>query len=726
MVVKRIFPCLPYPMNDHPTPLSRRTFLRNSLVTGTLGGCLPRIVFADLDKSGDRDKIVLLGDSRVHRTAREELVHWVEKAARCPWVVGTVEEARRHGFPAAGASLSAEDATGDGFEVLPFDGKLWILGASPSGMLQGALTVSEEAALTGMVTSSFRRVGRFCFRQRIFHARFDGWPGERSDVRYLAHLGASHCLVSHDWQGSRRSLQGYVTSPLFPDAVDAAEVATNHQGLRTLLNHCSDYGLGAMLWLTELPCQGGPWVPQARREKFLTRYSSEVLSDSGTYQGKVLCFGHCTVQAYYQDLMTRFFQDFPEIETLFVFGRDSSGEFCDPQTCPRCRGLSAFQQRNRLLNFLIREGKRVRPGLRVLTTGWGWDFESDEFLSKQKELPAESGVYYAAQKDGWQCERQQHRFMSAVRDVCRSQGQTFIGYDNLHWGDDSVHKIGDIQDFPLGIAAKIKRWRSLEVDGVFDHWGTWGEDVSSNSLACRAFFLQPESSPEDMCGQLASRQFGGRAGPHVLAAWKSLEQAHVILSDACTWSPLQWPMWYRSRDQIPRPGNFPTEALKKALPPERLSDDGVVFNPSPFAASLDRVGKAWREAQPFLSRAVAHLRDAERNAGTEALSYAYWWSGAVPAPDRATHLRRQRLYVESIQITGQEIGLQFELHALWEKCSPDVEAYRKEAAGLLQQDREACLRAAQYFSQLGKPAAWPAQYTAKADGIARYLSEAAP
>ena len=79
-------------------------------------------------------------------------------------------------------------------------------------------------------------------------------------------------------------------------------------------------------------------MSESERRRFLTRFPAEVLSDSGTYEGQVLCFSHPRVKEFYRDLLQRFFADFPEIETLFLFGLDSGGEFCNPESCPRCGG----------------------------------------------------------------------------------------------------------------------------------------------------------------------------------------------------------------------------------------------------------------------------------------------------------------------------------------------------------------------------------------------------
>ncbi|MCW5548847.1 MAG: hypothetical protein KIT44_07775 [Opitutaceae bacterium] len=663
---------------------------------------------------------------RVLRTALKELAtaladHTQEQEI----ILGRPEELPQPQPPAVTAKWQALRPADDRdtFAILVHAGTLHLLGSTPRGVLQAVFHLEEARRAGEALGEGFCRHGTLQFAERIFHPRFAPWPGERADVRFLARLGATHALVAHDWQGSRRSLQGYVTSPVFPTAVDPTEVAANHAGLRRLLDDCADHGLGAMLWLTELPCQGGPWVPEPERQRFLERFPAEVLSDSGTYEGKVLCFSHPRVQEFYRDLLARFFADFPEIEALFVFGLDSGGEFCDPETCPRCRGRGRFHQRDRLLNFLISEGRKARPNLRVLTTGWKWDRDSETFLLHQTALPAATGVYLAAQKDGWQCERQAHDFMREVRHICRERGQTFIGYDNFHWGDDTVHRLGDIQDFPLGIAAKVRRWHALGADGVFDHWGNAPEDIWCNSIALREFFLNPQADAAAVCLALAHRQFGAAAGEPAFAAWHALERAHVALSPACLWSPEQWPGWYAGRKQPPLPGpnGFgPPDLVHTRQPPRR--EDDQAYNPEDFGEALQAVADAWEQAAPYYAEAARQLQAAESVAGDEPVFYHFWWNGAAPSPTRREHLRRQRLYVESMGLAGREIGRHFGLHALWIKCGCRADAYRRLAGEALQADAAACRHAADFFTTLGAPKDWGRLYAEKAAAIESYLA----
>jgi hypothetical protein len=681
-------------------------------------------------------QIYVPGDSRVHRTAAAELQrHWpgatLHRQDTAPagslYLALVGESALTNRLIRRGLCTLHTVAPGiDAFDLIPDGGALVALATTLRGLLQAAYEVRDWLHFDGTLPETVVSA-RFTPSQRIFHQRFDAWPGTRDDVRFISQTGATHCLIAHDWQ-AQRTFQHFVTSPLFPHAVDTAEVAVNAAALRQLLDDCADYGLEAAFWLIAHPCQGGPWVPEPVQQQFLTRYDAEVLSDSGTYEGQVLCFGHPRVQAFYRDLLARFFSAFPEIGTLFLFGRDSGGEFCNPHTCPRCAGVSLFEQRDRFIRFLVEEGGRLRPGLRVLTTGWKWDEDPEAFLRHQAALPPVSGLYQAAQKDGWQPERQAHDFLCAARQVCREHGQIFIGYDDFFWGDDTVHHLRDIQDYPLGIGAKLRRWHDLQVDGVFDHWGGRSEEITSNAPACRAFFINPYADTADIGREIALRQFGDAAGTAASRAWQALERAHAILSNACTWSPWQWPEWYSGRIRPPLPEAFDARRNEQDahLPPERPTPL-YTYNGGGRAGALQAVHDAWELAAPWYQEATAALTDAIALADDSPIGYAHWWSGVSAVPSRREHLRRQRLYVQSMAVVGREIGLDFGLQALYERVSRDHTAYRTAAHALLAADAQACWEAAALMTALRESGddrhpsrSWAELYMAKAAAISGF------
>jgi len=683
--------------------------------------------------------ITIHGEHRVLRTARDELLSALGRSAgKAPpgirFHLGFFSSLpMRTDLVRRGLVNLHNVAPGrDGFECLRMDDTLYLLGSTPRGVLQAVYALDEQLVFGRELPSDWHEQGVFRIGQRYFHPRFDRWPGERADIRYLSRLGASHCLISHDWQGSLRSLQGYVTSPVFPKAVPPQEVASNHAALRRLITDCRDYGLDLALWITELPCQGGPWVPEPQRQAWLERFPAEVLSDSGTYQGKVLCFSQPRVQEFYRDLLQRFFKEFPEVETLYLFGMDSGGEGCDPASCPRCLGMSKFEQRDRLIRFLCEEGAKSRPGLCVLTTGWHWESMPAEFLERQSKLPAASGVYLAAQSDGWQAERQKHAFLRQVRTICRQRGQLFIGYDDFHLGDDATHLWGlDLQDFPLGIGAKMARWHDLEVDGVFDHWGTYSEMVPSNSVACREFFLNPLADPETVCRRIALNQYGPAAGPTAFRAWQSVEGAHRILSNCTVWCPGQWPNWYGGKGNAPLPGYLAAQTAGldagRMVPKEAL---GFTYNGGDLVACLEAVATGWRLAAPHYAAAARQLDEAAAVADDTPVGYAFWWNGTAPPLGRREHLRRHKMFVEFLGLIGREIGLHFELQARMERADRDAKVYLKNARNLLNEDLQACKDIIGFVERLERehqavkhlPAhRWREEYVRKAAQLEEFL-----
>jgi len=653
-------------------------------------------------------------DTRITRTAVEEIRYVLEsKESGGPRIIHEDKLVKGTLFVATlgGTSLNREliqagrtnlhniPADVDAYEIFKYKGALVLLGANERGLLNAVYELQEYVAAEKKLPDEFYVSRLFNPAYRIFHGCFEGWPAKRPDIRYIAHIGATHCLVTHDWQGNNRRLQGYVQVEPFGEAVNSKQVKKNRIQLRKLIEDCKDYGLETALWITELPCQGGPWIPDKRREDFLTRYSPEVLSDCGTYQGKVLCFGHPIVQQYYADVIKQFFSDFPEISILFVMGIDAEGEFCDPKTCPRCKGMSKIEQRDRFLKFLIEEGTKARPGLHVLTTNWGWEGRVwNKFRESQKELPGAGGVFMSAEGDGWQVERQINSFMTEIRNICKTKGQLFIGYDNLHWGDDSVHGVKDIQDFPLGIAAKIKRWMVLEADGVFDHWGTWPEDISTNSIACRKFFLDPYAEAIGVVNEIAVRQFGRSAGPAVLESWKALERGQRILSNACTWTPAQWPQWYRGRTTIPTPEGFAKKRLGGGLFEKQANS--FIYNEGTVQDRLEAVYRVWKDAYPFYEQAIAAMDEALAKVDQESLFYSYWWKGSEAIPSPREHLERQKLYLEVTSKVYREIGIHFGLQALYESVAEEPDKYYGIARERLNEDMQACRAAAEVFEKI--------------------------
>jgi hypothetical protein len=537
--------------------------------------------------------------------------------------------------------LGAATAASDAYEIAVLDGCLVVHGAGPRAVLYGVYELQDILAEHGGVPADLHRQAEPALGLRLLHPRVRGGFASyrQSDVELVARCGGNVAHLTHDWMGEK-TFFSFVPCPEFPRAVDAPVLEANRRRLRQYLDWCRLYGLDAALWLCELPCQGGPWVPEPRRQGFLERFPAECLADTGTYEGKGVCLAHPLVEQAYRGMIRRFCADFPEVAMLLVFTLDSSGELCDPATCPRHRGVSKLTQYNRMLALMLEEGRAVRPGLQVFSVGWGWKFRGEpDFLAQQARLPAGAGLASLPDGEAWSFDRKLTDALVASRAVTREHGQAFLGYDILFWGDDTVFPQTQLYDFPLGIARKLQRWQALGADGVFDQWGTQAEYVQGNAVACRELLFHPELADSAQVAawaeSLAGRRFGPAAAAPVLAAWQEIEQAQQIQSDhAYYWHHLR-PGWAGPVLSCP----LTLEALQKVTlsggePPKP-------YGTTDYAPYRDDVARAAALA-PALALAAAHFGAAvkeleqalQATPATQPSALDHWYAPEPGAPAR--------------------------------------------------------------------------------------------
>jgi hypothetical protein len=336
-----------------------------------------------------------------------------------------------------------------------------------------------------------------------------------------------------------------------------------------------------------------------------------VLEDTGTYQGKLLCLAHPQVERAYREMMHQLLTDFPQLGSVLVFTHDSNGDFCDPDRCPRHRAVSKHKQYNTFLKLLLEEGRAVRPDFQVFFIGWGWHFRKDpEFLPLLSSLPKGAGLASIADGEAWSFDRKLTDSLIHQRQATRERGQSLLGYDIFLWGDDTQFPVTEHFDYPLGVAAKLRRWSDLGVDGFFDQWGTQAEYVANNAVALRRMVFHPElTEPDAAAGfirELAAGQYGEEVAPHVAAAWAAIEAAQQIQSDhTYFWHPLR-PNWSGPVLESP----LTAEALRAVtLHPEPSKPHGAIDH-APHrdgVASARVLGEVLPAAADHFGRAVAYL-----------------------------------------------------------------------------------------------------------------------
>jgi hypothetical protein len=239
--------------------------------------------------------------------------------------------------------------------------------------------------------------------------------------------------------------------------------------------------------------------------------------------------------------------------------------------------------------------------------------------------------------------------------------------------------------------------------------------------------MNPLADPEAVCADIALKQFGPKAGPLVFKAWQSLERAHAILSNNCTWCPGQWPNWYSGTDYAPIPEQFAGKGVGEGLRPKQAGP--ITYNPSSLTDQLQGVSDAWRLAYPHYAKAADYMAQALVKADDKPLFFRYWWSGEG-SPSQREHIRRQKIYLASMGLFGREIGIHFGLQAIYEQTKGDQEKYRREAAPLLAEDAKACKAVADYYELLKNAKdirydhGYVEKYRKKASEIEEYIGSA--
>ena len=573
-------------------------------------------------------------------------------------------------------SVTASDTAGDAYEIVVHDGVVAVNGANARAVLYGAFELEDVIAEKGGVPENFASRAKPSMGLRLLHPRVQGgFHGYRqSDFEFIARCGGNVAHLTHDWM-REKTLFSYVPSTAFPNAADAKVLERNRASLRKYLDWCKLYGMSGAMWLCEMPCQGGPWTPEPVRMAFLDHFPAECLSDTGTYQGKLPCLAHPQVEQEYRRMTRQFLTDFPGVSMFLIFTGDSNGDLCDPVTCPRHKGVSKLTQYNRLLALMAEEGRKVRPDFQVFSVAWSWKFRSaPDYFPQQAALPIGAGLTMPPDGEAWSFDRKTTDMLIQARELTRERKQTFLGYDIFLWGDDTVFGqikdsklppglgITKLYDFPLGIAAKLRRWQSLGADGFFDQWGTMAEYIPCNGIALRELTFHPEwQSADKLDGwaqNIAARRFGTAAAPHLLSAWKEIEAAQQIQSDhTYYWHHLR-PQWSAPVLQCP----ITLEALKATELTHNGQSSGEPSKPhgsldySPYRDDVScakALAPALREAAAHFSKALARLQAAAPQVRDDARpSLDHWYQ---PEPNAAARLTpRQALDEQIIAVRLQE------------------------------------------------------------------------
>ncbi len=646
----------------------------------------------DIVSTGNFTKIIVLSSETPVKTASENLFSFLKK--QCPQtdvsivsnadckpnkgtiIIGTTDDNpllkawNEEGF----LSINTSDKENDNYEIVERDGCIVINGTNSRAVLYGVFELEDILAANNGIPSGLKSIAKTSMKYRILHPlsprkeRAGFTKYEKFDFEYIARCGGNYAHLTLDWM-KEKTLFSYIPSAEFPKAVDNEKINKNRKTLRKYLDWCNSYGLDAAIWLSEMPCQGGGWVSSPRRKAFLEKFPAECLSETGTNQGKVLCLGHHRVEQEYRRMVRQFVTDFPEISMIFVFTLDSSGEFCDPQSCPRHKGVSKLSQYNHLLALMTEEGRKVNPDFQVVFVGWSWLFRGDpEYFAQQEAFLDGTGITLPADGEAWAFDRKITDLMVRSREIAKQKQQTFLGYDIFLWSDDTwfddknrkstplPEGVVEIFDYPLGIAAKMRRWQKLDADGFFDQWGTKAEYIQLNAISLRELVFYPKNMASEniqkWAESLTERRFGKEATPYLLSAWEEIEQAQQIMSDYTYFWHIQRPMWSGSVLKTP----LTLEALQ-SIDLSGKAEPSKPYGQHDYAPFRDEVDCAKALVDPLnqvadhFGKALSYLKQALPLLSHDS-KYDHWYEAPVQAPLRFSP--KQLLEEQIISVRLQE------------------------------------------------------------------------
>ena len=184
-------------------------------------------------------------------------------------------------------AIRADRAVGDAYELAMLDGCVAVNGANARAVLYGVFELQDVIAEHGGVPTDLARRAAASLRLRLLHPRVrSGFGGYRQiDFEFLARCGGNVAHLMHDWM-AEKTLFSFVPSTEFPKAADRKALEQNRSRLHQYLDWCGLYGLDGAMWLCEVPCQGGPWVPETSRKAFLDRFPAEMPLGHGHLPGQ--------------------------------------------------------------------------------------------------------------------------------------------------------------------------------------------------------------------------------------------------------------------------------------------------------------------------------------------------------------------------------------------------------------------------------------------------------
>ncbi|OPZ23839.1 MAG: hypothetical protein BWZ02_03070 [Lentisphaerae bacterium ADurb.BinA184] len=436
-------------------------------------------------------------------------------------------------------------------------------------------------------------------------------------------------------------LRDLVRTDVFPDMDEAATRRRRQDKLKRLIERAARRHVGVYLYLCEprgFRCDHAFFQrhPETRGTLGVSPMDDWMISPTqppGEYGA--LCTSVPAVREFLEEAAGRLFTECRGLAGAFLITASEHLTHCRSHEgwgtsapCPRCcPARDAAEVVAEVINLIHRGARRADPASRIIAWNWAWNQFRDPQTQAAIIERADRDVIIMADWERIGRKRVGRRTVKVdeyslsylgpsptfrkVLAEARRHGHRVMAKLQLA----NTHEIVTVPHIPVpfNVGAKMKRMAAHGVDGYLGCWIFGGNLGLMTEVAGRMSFA-PQPRPSALLRQLAVRDFGPAAAPHVLRAWRQFSRAwglYPFCIPFLYFGPVNYAVAYpltrpRPADQGGSPSwiALPRDAEGRLCPGGRTKNWAGPFTPGELAAALKRLARAW-------SAGLAELRSAQ-------------------------------------------------------------------------------------------------------------------
>jgi hypothetical protein len=332
-------------------------------------------------------------------------------------------------------------------------------------------------------------------------------------------------------------LRNLAPSKIFPEFGVGSD--TRLQNLRKLVDRAARHGVKIYLYLNE---------PRSMPADFFVRHPGiRGTHDPGNTRFYTMCTSTQEVREWLSDSLAHVFAHAPGLGGIFCITASENLTNCfshgHPEFCPRCSKLDGSNVIARLIRTFRDGVRRESSSADVIAWDWGWGNNwvrnSADPAKAVPQLPEDIALLSVSEwakridRGGHPARVGEYSISvvgpgpRALRNWGYARQRGLKRLAKVQWS--CTWEISAVPYIPVPdlIVQHCENLAKQEIDGLMASW-TVGGYPSPNFEAAKRFSFTPlPASGDEVLREVASRRYGSKAAPQILAAWKSFSEAFV-------------------------------------------------------------------------------------------------------------------------------------------------------------------------------------------------------